>query len=303
MTRRAVLALLVLVAFYVFALVCVALLLFITWFQIAVLAQQRGSVLVFGALIIPPLAAIAIVLAILPRGARLGYPGRGLSPKRAPELFDFVRDTARQTGQPMPRALYLIRDHNAYFGDRGLFFGKAMAIGVPFFEELTVDELRAIVAHEFGHNANRTGPITQTVFRATRTFGAASAAAGAVPFLDDVFEAWTEVFLRIAMPISRQYELRCDELACRVAGVEPTVSALTRISNMGGAFEIANPVAGWEEDLHSTHPPLRDRVAMARALDLPARTAAPDARPAHVLLQSLQVRADAEPATSQAALR
>jgi Zn-dependent protease with chaperone function len=125
------------------------------------------------------------------------------------------------------------------------------------------------------------------VYRATRTFAAATAAAGAIPFLDGVFEVWTELFLRLAMPISRQYELRCDELACRVAGVETTVAALTKISNLGSFSEIANPVAGWEEDLHSTHPPLRDRVAMACALELPPPRFPKDDRPAAVLLQSL----------------
>ncbi len=60
-----------------------------------------------------------------------------------------------------------------------------------------------------------------------------------------------------------------------------------RATRMGGSSEIANPVAGWEEDLHSTHPPLRDRVAMARALDLPEAAAPSDDRPALVLLERL----------------
>jgi len=34
---------------------------------------------------------------------------------------------------------------------------------VARFEALTVDELRAVVAHEFGHYKNRTGPLTRTV--------------------------------------------------------------------------------------------------------------------------------------------
>jgi Zn-dependent protease with chaperone function len=186
----------------------------------------------------------------------------------------------------MPRAVYLLTEANAFVGNRGLFLGRAMGLGLPFFEVLTIDELRAVVAHEFGHSANRTGPITRTVYRATRTFGAATAAAGAVPLLDGVFELWTEIFLRLSMPISRQYELRCDELACRVAGVEATISALTKISQLG-------EFAGWEEDPHSTHPPLRDRVAMARSLTLPPPPIPSDSRPARVLLQSLVAKVEA----------
>ena len=287
LTVRAVLALLLLVAFYAFALGVVALLLFFTWLQVQLLNQSKGGAVIPLLLIIPPLGALAILIAIFPRWASLGYPGRGLNYSRAPELFDLLRDVARQTRQKMPRAVYLFDGPNAFVFKRGLFLGQGMGLGVPFFEALTIGELRAVVAHEFGHNANRTGPITRTVYRATRTFGAATAAAGAVPFLDGVFEVWTELFMRVAMPISRQYELRCDELACRIAGIETTVSALTKISNVGGSSEIANPVAGWEEDLHSTHPPLRDRVAMARALDLPEAAAPSDDRPALVLLERL----------------
>ena len=286
LTLRAVLAFMVLVAFYVFSLGVVVFLGFVTWFEGQVISHP-GTYVVPIFLILPPIGAVLILLAIVPRGPRLGYPGRGLNPKRAPELFAFLRDVAKETGQRMPRAVYLFDAPNAFVGERGLFLGRAIGLGLPFFDVLTVDELRAVVAHEFGHNANRTGPITRTVYRATRTFASASAAAGTVPFLDGVFEAWTEVYLRLAMPISRQYELRCDEVACRIAGTETTVAALTKISNVGGQSEIANPVAGWEEDLHSTHPPLRDRVAMARALRVPPPPREADNRPATVLLESL----------------
>jgi Zn-dependent protease with chaperone function len=96
------------------------------------------------------------------------------------------------------------------------------------------------------------------------TIATAAAAAGAVPFLDGVFEIWGELFLRIAMPISRQQELRADELACRLAGTQATISGLTKLhGGVGG--EIADPVPGWEQDLHKTHPPLRDRLALTRS--------------------------------------
>ena len=228
LTSRAVLALLVLIAFYVFALATVVFLLFLTWLQLQIVTRPGGGYTFLWLLIVPPIGALLILLAILPRGPRLGYPGRGLNPKRAPELFELIRDVARQTRQRMPRAVYIVDIPNAGVGSRGLFLGQFMMIGIPFLGGLTVGELRAIVAHEFGHHRNRTGPITRTVYNATRTLGAAAAAAGAVPFLDGVFELWAEIFLHIAMPISRQYELRCDEVACRIAGSRPRSRRLRR---------------------------------------------------------------------------
>jgi Zn-dependent protease with chaperone function len=287
LTARAVLALLFLVAFYAFALATIGVLLLITWAQVQLFNRPGGGAI--GVLLfLPPLAALAILLAILPRGPHFGYPGRGLNPKRAPELFEFLREVASQTRQMMPRAVYLLDEPNAFFGNRGLFLGKAIGIGLPFFEILTVSELRAVLAHEFGHSLNNAGPITRTAYRATRTFGAATAAAGVLPFLDGVFEVWTDLFLRLAMPISRQYELRCDE--ARVPGRgrrDRDLRAKPRSLTSSQFSEIANPVPGWQEDLHSTHPPLLDRVASARALGLPNLLAPADDRPAKVLLQSL----------------
>lgn len=196
LTYRAVVALLFLGAFYTFALGTIAALVLLTWLQLQLLNQSRGGGGVVPALVLlPPLGALAIFVAIMPRGPRFGYPGRGLSSRRAPELFELLRDVARQTRQKMPRAVYLVSEPNAFVANRGLFLGRAIGLGLPLFEALTIGELRAVVAHEFGHHANRTGPITTTVFRATRTFAAATVAAGAVPFLDGVVELWTELFL------------------------------------------------------------------------------------------------------------
>jgi Zn-dependent protease with chaperone function len=161
-----------------------------------------------------------------------------------------------------------------------------MILGIPLFDLLTVDELRAIVAHEFGHFASRVG-LSTFVYQTVVTFASATEASSIVPGLKVAFELWTEAFLRIAMPISRQQEIRADELSVRVAGVEAATSALTKISGASAWGDIADPLPGWEQDLHETHPPLPDRIALVRALQLPSALP-PDERPASVLLESLR---------------
>jgi Zn-dependent protease with chaperone function len=263
----------------------VAALLFFTWAQVQLLSRA-GGVAIGVLVLLPPLAALAILLAIWPRFHVWVDPGRGLTETRAPELFQMLRDVARITRQPMPRRLYLFDAVNAFVANRGMFLGRAIGIGLPLFEILTVAELRAVVAHEFGHDASRAGGLSTFVYQAARTFVGATDAAGIVPGLDAVFELWAEAFLRIAMPISRQQELRADELACHVAGVETTISALTKISTNSMWGEIADPAPGWEQDLHETHPPLRDRIGLARSLQVTAALPADD-RPARVLLETL----------------
>jgi len=290
LAARALLAVVVLVLFYAFALSVVAALLFVTWAQVQ-LFNQPGGRAVGVLLFLPPLGALAILLAIWPRFRGWEDPGRGLTDKRAPELFQMLRDVSRVTRQPMPRRVYLIEDVNTFVANRGMFMGRAMGLGLPLFELLTVDELRAIVAHEFGHDASRAGGLSTFVYRAVHTFSSATEAAGTVPGLDVVFGLWAEVFLRIAMPISRQQELRADEMACWVAGADAAIAALTKISTHGPWGEIVDPVPGWEQNLHETHPPLKERIALARGLNsTPALPA--DDRPARVLLETLLATAN-----------
>jgi Zn-dependent protease with chaperone function len=282
-TWRAFLALLLLFGFYILALAIVGLLLVFTWIQWQVV-RQGGRVFPILALI-SPLVALGIVFALLPRTPAWHDPGPRLNPKRVPALFDLLREISQATRQKMPRDVYITNDLNAGVYDRGWVLGRAMILGLPLLGRVSVGELRAIAAHEFGHYAGRDSGLGLLVYRAMYTLAHASAAASVFPFLNIPFALYAELFLRLAMPISRQQELRADELACRVAGIDATVSGLTRISD-----ELAHPVAGWEPDPFDTHPPLRDRVANARRVK-DAPNVDPDNRPARTLVE---VRVSAE---------
>ena len=116
-----------------FALAIIALLLLFTGVQLQMFGRPGGSVIPV-LLFLPPLVALGIFISILPRGPHFGYPGRGLDPKRLPDLFDVLRDVARRTGQRMPRAVYLMEEPNAGVFNRDLFLGRGLIIGIPFFE-------------------------------------------------------------------------------------------------------------------------------------------------------------------------
>jgi Zn-dependent protease with chaperone function len=291
MLLRSLLALGTLVAFYVFALAAVFGLLGFTWLELQFF--ERGGVSSVALMAVPPLAAIAILVALMPRTRQWRDPGPAFDPRKAADLFALLREVACTTGQRMPRKVYLVNEMNAWVIDRGFVSGRVMALALPLFDQLTVSELRAIVAHEFGHYAAGHTGLGTWVYRAVRKIETATAVAGAVPILDGVFELWAEVFLRLAMPIARQHELAADELACRVAGPEALISALAKF-NRGPHGEIASPVAGWEPNLHETHPPLHARMALAANYP-PVPTGSQDDRPASVLLRPRASTA-AEPA-------
>ncbi len=62
---------------------------------------------------------------------------------------------AAAIGQEMPSHVYLVSDINAFVTQRGglIVFGsrQVMGIGLPLMHAVTVQELTAIGAHEFGH--------------------------------------------------------------------------------------------------------------------------------------------------------
>jgi hypothetical protein len=91
---RALLALALLVGFYVLALAIVAALLGLLWVQVTMV--NRTSVYLMMICIVVP---IAIVVAIFPRSAKFPTPGIRLSPKAQPRLFKFLQEVAQSTGR------------------------------------------------------------------------------------------------------------------------------------------------------------------------------------------------------------
>src|SRR5262245_15126879 len=146
LARRALLAVLLLIGFYVLAL-SIAGALAVWPFLLPHFPGKLGAVSVFSALL--------ILWSILPRIDRFPDPGPRITKKDHPRLFAVLEQTAADTGQSMPREVFLVGDMNAFVTQRGGIMGigsrRVMGLGVPLMQTLTVDEFRAVVAHEFGH--------------------------------------------------------------------------------------------------------------------------------------------------------
>lgn len=181
----------------------------------------------------------ALIWAMLPRPDRFDPPGPELTRTEAPELFTVIDDVARATEQPLPSEVYLVQNVNAWVTHRGGIMGfgsrRVMGIGLPLLQAMPAAEVRAVIAHEFGHYSGgdvALGPwVHKTRTAIFRSLGRVQSTWIAAPF------AWyARMFMRMTMSISREQEFVADATAARVAGAASAASALKRADSLSNAY-------------------------------------------------------------------
>lgn len=294
---RALMALVLMVGFYVLALAMAGVLLFIAYATVA--HSNRIPI----KLVVGCVACAGVILwSILPRIDRFTAPGPRLAPERHPKLFAQLNDVADRVGQRMPAEVYLVPDVNAWVTQRGGIMGiggrRVMGLGLPLMQVLSVSELRAVLAHEFGHYHGGDTMLGPWVYK-TRSAIVRTVQSLGQSFLQKPFLWYGNMFLRITHGVSRQQEFAADALASRTVGSRPLTTGLRAIHGAAEAFDPywgnevmpalnagyrpalalgyarflqARPVAeivarsleteieSGRSDPYDTHPPLRERI-------------------------------------------
>jgi Zn-dependent protease with chaperone function len=318
---RAVLALALMVSFYALALGVAAGLLWVAYFDIVGTRHPAFRLIAFCVA-----GAGSVLWAILPRRDRFEPPGPPVTAQEQPELFRVIHDVAKATSQAMPQDVYLLNDVNAFVAQRGGIMGlggrRVMGLGLPLMQALTVDELKGVLAHEFGHyhaGDVALGPwIHKTRVTMLRTIAQLSESV-----LRFIFIGFATLFLRVTQAVSRRQEFIADEVAAGVVGSQAMASGLRKANGAAFAYHtywyselvpvmqagFRPPVAAGfgrytsrpemsrlletlvqsEEkegrtDPYDTHPSLRDRVA---ALEQQPSRPPVDSRPAASLLRNV----------------
>lgn len=238
---RSIVAILLLVGFYVLSLGIAGGLLWLAYAQVFIAHH------VFLKLVLLCVVAAGLILwSIVPRPDRFEPPGPRITEQDHPRLFALVKDVGARTGQALPRDVYLVADVNAFVTQRGgiigLFSHRVMGIGLPLMSLLSVSELSAVLAHEFGHfygGDTKLGPwIYKTRGAIVRTVVSLSHGAGGWGQLVGApFRAYLQFFLRTTQSISRAQELEADALAARVIGPLPLVRGLKAVHGGAAAFQ------------------------------------------------------------------
>jgi len=233
---RIALAIALMVGFYVLAVGISMLLLYLPYAEWRYAHRVHAKLAIFCII-----GAVIILHAIVPRRDRFDAPGPRLESDRYPELFRNLNAVAEATGQTMPAEVYLVSDMNAWVAERGGMMGvgsrRVMGLGLPLMQVLTVSQLRAVLAHEFGHFHGGDTKLGPWVYKTRGAIGRTlMGLSGHSAFLQKPFEWYGLGFLRLTHAVSRNQELTADALAARVAGAQSLIEGLKRIHGAALAF-------------------------------------------------------------------
>ncbi|MCA8971839.1 MAG: M48 family metallopeptidase [Planctomycetes bacterium] len=237
MAGRALLALLLMIGFYVLAIaICIALAALV-YVDITSPGRKHVKLYIFAAVTIG-----VVVWSIVPRKAAFPDPGIRLTKQRQPRLFSMIEDVAKAAGQPVPKSVFLVNEINAFVAERNarLGFGgeRVLGLGLPLMRVLTVPQIKSVIAHEFGHFHGGDTKLGPFLYRTRASIGRTiTNLQNADSFLHKPFEWYGKLFLKTTFGISRAQEYAADALSVRIVGVEPVQTSLRRIGEIGPLFD------------------------------------------------------------------
>ena len=224
---RAMLAVALTIGFYVLAIGLIAVLV-----RIIFIPNIPGRLLLFCIL-----GAGAIAVSIIPRPSRFVPPGPRLNPAGQPRLFAELEGVARAVGESMPEEVYMTPEMNAGVLQRGR--RRVMVLGLPLMQVMTVSQMRAVLAHEFGHYYGGDTRLWPWIYRTRETIERTlSGLSRTSSFLQLPFLWYGRLFLRVSQAVSRQQELAADALAARTFGAVPMIDGLRALARGSIAFGV-----------------------------------------------------------------
>jgi Zn-dependent protease with chaperone function len=210
---------------------------------------------------------------------RRGKPGKMIEVTRAdhPRLFDFLDRVAADARAPRPHRVFVSPEVNAaVFYDLTVLnllwpSRKNLVIGLGVVNALNLSELKAVLAHEFGHFAQRSMAVGRWVYTAQQI---AAHIVVQRDILDrflrglsnfDLRVAWIGWLLRTIVwairalvdtvfsivilaerALAREMELQADLVAVSLTGSEPLIHALHRLGAADDALDRALAFTGSE---------------------------------------------------------
>lgn len=197
--------------------------------------------------------------------------------QQEPQLFAFLNALADRAGAARPHRVFLsLRVNAAVFYDITFFnllfpSKKNLEIGLALVNNLNLSEMTAVLAHEFGHFAQRSMAVGRWVYMAQQVAGQIVSARS---WLDKILAGLSRADLRVAWigwimrlivwslrslldtlfnlvilaqrALGREMEFQADLVSVSLTGSDALVNALHRLSAADGALSKAMSVAAGE---------------------------------------------------------
>lgn len=191
-----------------------------------------------------------------------------VKPEDEPVLFAFLHRLADEAGAPKPHRVFLSPEVNAcVFYDLSFFnllfpSKKNLEIGLGLVNVLSLDEIKAVIAHELGHFAQRTMAVGRWVYVADQIAGNVIVGRtwldGLLGWISsiDLRVAWIGWIMRLWVwslraildtafrgivlaqrALSREMELQADLVAVSLSGSDSLIHALHRLGAADEAWE------------------------------------------------------------------
>ncbi len=203
--------------------------------------------------------------------------GIEVTAEEEPKLFDFLHTLADEIGAPRPHRVFITPDVNAaVFYDLSLInmifpSKKNLIIGLGLVNVLNLGELKAVLAHEFGHFAQGSMMVGRWVYIAQQIIAHMVSTRdwldSAVRFISriDLRIAWVGWILGLVIwsirslmdtlfrlviiaerALSREMEFNADLVAVSVTGSDALVNALHKLQSADNAWQTTLGVASVE---------------------------------------------------------
>ena len=222
---------------YVFLIGSVVIVLLLALTGLALLYFGRLSWLIIKLMLIP----IGLGVIVL-RSLWVEFPepeGHELRYEDAPRLFDLAKSTREATQGPKLHKILLTDEFNAGIDQRprlGVFgwHENYLMVGLPLLRGLSPDEVRAVIAHEFGHLSGKHGAFSSWIYRVRQTWDQVllrirkEQRFGSVVF-ESFFNWYAPYFAAYSYVLARAKEYEADRAAVQLCGKENLAAALIRI--------------------------------------------------------------------------
>jgi Zn-dependent protease with chaperone function len=163
--------------------------------------------------------------------------GTEIKPRQAGELFAMIDGLRRQLGAPRFHHVLITDELNAGVvqSPRLGIFGwprNYLLIGLPLMKALSVEQFKAVLAHEFGHLAKGHGRLSNWIYsqrlRWSRLMAALEANDSNGSFLFKPFLNWfAPYFSAYSFPLARANEYEADATSARLTSPVAAAQALT----------------------------------------------------------------------------